>query len=124
MIDWYERIGNYNKKHDSDYDSEHELIIDLYSEYKNINSVADQLKCSAATIRKKMIELNIERNPKGWPIISPVLKQIIGHRRDHFKSMTVSEIATSLSCSKNQIYNIFGKYGYRFKARKTQGPGD
>jgi len=118
MIDWYEKTGSYNKKHDSDYASEYELIRALYSEYKNINSVADRLRCSATTIRKKMIELNIGRNPKGWPIISPVLKQVISYRKDHFKNMTVAEIADSLDCSKNQIYNIFGKYGYRFKARK------
>ena len=114
-IDWFTILQKYNTKNHTNYESEREMIKDIYGIERSLNRAGDELRISAGALRIRMQELGLRTVKKGWIKQTPILNKIICHQRNHFQSMTRKEIAEEIGCSRNQIKNIFTKYGYKFK---------
>ena len=117
-IDWYDLTQKYNEKHGTNYKSEREMIKDIYATERSLARAGDKMIISAGALRIKMQKLGLKTIRKGWIKQTPILNKILCHQRNHFQSMTRKEIAAEIGCSRNQIKNIFNKYGYKFKWAK------
>jgi len=114
-IDWFTILQKYNEKNHTDYESEREMIKNIYATERSLNRAGDQMRISAGTLRIKMQELGLRTVKKGWIKQTPILNKIICHQKNHFQNMTRKQIADEIGCSRNQVKNIFDKYGYKFK---------
>jgi len=114
-IDWYDLTQKYNTKNHTNYESEREMIKDIYAAERSLNRTGDELRISAGALRIRMQELGLKTVKKGWIKQTPILNKIICHQKNHFQSMTRKQIAEEIGCSRNQVKNIFTKYGYKFK---------
>ena len=114
-IDWYDLTQKYNTKNHTNYESEREMIKDIYAAERSLNRTGDELRISAGALRIRMQELGLKTVKKGWIKQTPILNKIICHQKNHFQSMTRKQIAEEIGCSRNQVKNIFDRYGYKFK---------
>ena len=118
-IDWYIITEQYNYNHNTEYNSEDELIFDLYEEKKSIGEVASALGISRTCCKKKMNQIGIKINPPGRPHrAAPIRNKIKKYPKNYFKNKTIRQMAKELQCSTRTAYNFHLQLGYKCIKRK------
>ncbi len=121
MIDWRAVRRFHNQGYGCEYETCEELLRGLYCEPPEglgmpMRKVAVRLGVAELTLRAKLAELNIPVYKKGRFYIR---YKALG--QETISKMTVTEIADTLSCSIDTVYNLVRKTGWQYKQEPYVG---
>lgn len=120
MIDWNRILEGYNRINVTCYPTLYTLMHDLGQQH-SANKMDQILGVCRNTIIKKLRELKFKVRNRGWDKrdVSDEVRKLIEMDREKAKYMTESEIASEISCSRQQVWKILGREKIEYKRRRV-----